>query len=436
MTNNEYFIEALQSGAYKRLDWVIDCFTQAAHKVIMTSDEETRTYKDFYPYELVRMEGDEGLYFADHQDETFKQLTEYKPNEALFRFDDVIDLKPNDLPNVKEDIRECYGNVMINAVLFCHPFGDKIPFMKGRISPDDIKKEVVPRLMGRAQDGNNITVEEFIKHCDAASSLEGWVLMCAPSATVETLLPTPGVLELRDKLLKEHEHELDNPAVVASIMMQLAKYEKEVLSKTEADGFYLSGKSYDVVRMKRFIMYGMEGGFGGTKPELIKSSLNEGWDMDAFPAMVDGLRAGSYARGKETAKGGELYNTIQRIFQNVKIDADDCGSKHGMSWTVTKDNHKQFIGLYQIKSGKPVRIEHDQTEALIGTTITVRTPMLCKHQAPNYCKTCCGDTVSAGENTLHTTIGRVGSVFMYARMKSMHGKASKTTRVNLETDFS
>lgn len=380
MTNNEYFIEALQSGAYKQLDWVISCFTPVVHEVLLAKDERGDSWKDYYPYQLVILENEpDRLYFSDHQDEGFKQLAEYKPGHALFKFSDVINLKSNDLPNVKTDITECYGNVIINAVLFCYPFGDKIPFMTGKITPSAIKKELIPRLTGKQEEGKQpITVDEFVKHADAASSLEGWVLMCAPSVTKEALSPAPGVLKLRDELFEKHKHELDNPVVIANIAMELAKYEKEVLGKTEADGFYLSSKSYDVVRMKRFIMYGLEGGFGGTKPELIKSSLNEGWNMEAFPAMVDGLRSGSYARGMETAKGGELYTIMQRVYQNVEVKDTDCGSKRGMSWTITKDNHHMFAGLYQVVSGKPKLIEEGSTEQLVGSSIEVRTPMLCK----------------------------------------------------------
>lgn len=440
MKNNQYFIEALQSGAYKKQAWIIDVFTIADYDRLTNDTEDNRSYENFYPYQLVKLDSDpDNLYFSDHQECTFTKLEDYKKNESLFRFSDVITLQPNDLPNVKEPVTECYGNVVINMVVLCYPFGDKIPFQTGKIDGGKLKNLIVPRFTGKQKPGEEpITVEEFNKHLDAVSSLEGWVMLCAPASPIETLTPSPGVLELRDKLFEKHKHELDNPAVIANIAQQLADYERNALKGTEAEGFYMGGKVYDVVRMKRFLMYGLEGGMGSSNPKFIPQSLDEGWNLDAFPDMVDGLRGASYARGKETALGGELYNLTQRAFQNIKVDMEtkDCGAKHGLPVLVTDYTYKRLLGLYQIINGKPVAITEESAKSLVGTTIELRTPMLCKNKSPDFCPICCGDGLSANPNSLHAIVGDVGSTFMYVRMKKMHGKAAKTLRINLETEFS
>lgn len=439
MKNDQYFIEALQSGAYQRMDWIIDVFTIAEYSTVGTG-EEAKSYQDFYPYQLVKRDDDpESLYFSDHQEQGFTKLSDYKPNTALFRFSDIITLQPNDIPNVKETVTECYGNVIINMVVLCYPFGDKIPFQTGKLDGGVFKKLVVPRFTGKQKPGEEpITVDELTKHFDAVSSLEGWVLLCAPVTPVETLAPTPGVIELRNQLYEKHKHELDNPAVVASIAQQLADYERKALKGTEAEGFYMGGKSYDVVRMKRFLMYGLEGGMGDSKPVFIPNSLNEGWNLDVLPNMIDGLRGGSYARGKETALGGELYNLTQRAFQNIRVDTEsgDCGAKHGLTVMVTEYNHKRLVGLYQIVNGKSTALTESQAKSLVGSTIELRTPMLCKNKAPHFCPVCCGEGLAANPTSLHGVVGDVGSIFMYARMKAMHGKAAKTVRISLETEFS
>lgn len=443
MDKRQYFIESLQTGGYEYLSWVIDAFTESELEVVKVNAEETREPKDFNPMQMVRLASDpENVYCADVMENTFTKLEDYKAGEPYLKFSDKITLEPNDLPNVKEKIDGYYGEALVNMVLLCYPFGDKIPYHPGRFDEGVITKAVAGKLKAydpdvdpATRDRNFIYVDELVKHFDAVSSLEGWLLFCAPSVTIETMVPVPGVLELRDKLLKQHENELDNPAVVANIMTQLVDYEKAHLKDTEASGYYIKAKSYGVVRAKRFIMYGLEGGMGG-KPALITKSLNEGWDMDKFSNMVDGFRSGSFARGKETAVGGEWVKHFQRLFQNVRVEGDDCGTKDTMAWHVTEYNHKRFNGLYHMVNGKAVLIDASETKDLVGKTIHVRSPMLCKQKAPHFCATCCGKAITASGNALNTPTSRVGSVFMGARMGAMHGKAAVTKRFDLQNAFS
>lgn len=431
MKTRDYFIEALQAEQYKYLDWVIDCFSVTDYPSYKTLPDEQKT-----PYKLVRdAEGSKDLYFIDEQSDTgITKLEEYQYNEPLMSFKTKISLNPNDLPNVKQAIDTTYGNVFYNAYVLCYAFGDKIPFTTGRIEGKTIEKQIVPRL--RAYDPNVdpttrdkqfIYVDELLKHNDAVSALEGLSMIAVPSVSVNTMRPTKGVLELRDKLLKEHKDELDNPTVIADIMKQLTDYEREQL-KDDADvrGFYINAKSYDVIRSKRFIMYGLEGGMGDAEPQLITKSLNEGWDVNNLPAMADGIRGGSYARGKGTAEGGEWVKHFYRVYQNIRIEQEDCGTSQGLPWVVTEHNHQRFVGNYQVVNGTSVLIKPEDTLGLVGKTIMVRSPMLCKAKAPHFCRKCCGEVIYANKDALHSVTARVGSIFMLVRMKQMHGKAIKT----------
>lgn len=438
MHNNNYYIEAIQAGTYKRLDWIIDCFTVTEHPIF-----EEGKFDSFYPYQLVRSQTDtNALFFVDSVEQTVTKLTDYKPNRPLFTFQDRITLKPNDLPNVSSEIDTNYGNTLVNAYILCYAFGNKIPFITGKIKADKVESQIVHRLREHVigeedtRDPSFIYVDELIKHNDAVSALEGFCMLSVPSVSVETMLPTPGVLALRDELLKAHAGELDNPAVIADIMGKLAAHEKAQLKGTDAEGFYLSGKSYDVIRMKRFVMYGLEGGFGDDAPHLITRSLKEGWNMEQFPALVDGLRGGSYARGIETAVGGEWVKHFQRVFQNIKVVEPDCGTVNTMSWGVTDYNYKRFVGLNRMVGNRATLLDEQTAKSLIGSSIKVRTPMLCKTTAPNFCETCCGEAISASANALHSITSEVGSVFMLARMKKMHGKATATRQYDLKNAIS
>lgn len=429
MNNNEYYVEALQAGTYKKLDWIIDCFTVTPYPIF-----EEGKFDTFYPYQLVRsVNAPEALFFVDGIEESITKLDDYVEGKPLFSFKDRIELKLKDLPNVLEPVETNYGNALVNAYILCYPFEDKVPFMTGRMNGRDIEEQLVHRLKPydpsvdvTTRDPAFIYVDELVKHNNAVSALEGLCMVVVPSLSMETMVPTPGVLELRDKLLKQYANELDNPAVIADIMGKLAAHEKAQIKGTVAEGFYTSGKSYDVIRMKRFILYGLEGGLGTGEPHFIARSLKEGWDMEQFPAMVDGLRGGSYSRGIETAVGGEWVKHFQRVFQNIKVVEPDCGATNGLSWNITDYNYKRFIGLNQIIGTKTTTLDEQSSKALIGTTINVRSPMLCNTIAPNFCETCCGVAISASANALHSVTAEIGSVFMLARMKNMHGKATTT----------
>lgn len=438
MHNQEYYIEAIQAGVHKKLDWIIDCFTVTDYPVF-----EEGQFSTFYPYQLVRSQTDPGgLFFVDGIEESITRLADYKTGQPLFLFTDRITLKPNDLVNVVTDTDTNYGNVLFNAYVLCYAFGNKIPFMTGKIKAGDVEGKIVNRLREHVpgeeetRDPAFIYVDELIKHNDAVSALEGLCMISVPSVSVETMLPTKGVLALRDKLLKEHEHELDNPAVIADIMAELAAHEKANIKGTDAEGFYLSGNAYNVLRMKRFVMYGLEGGFGDETPHLITRSLSEGWDMEQYPALVDGLRGGSYARGIETAVGGEWVKHFQRVFQNIKVVEPDCGSTKTMSWGVTDYNYLRFVGLNRMSGSTVIKMDAKMTKGLIGSSIKVRTPMLCNTTAPNFCEACCGEAISASANALHSITSEVGSVFMLARMKKMHGKATITRQYDLKNAIS
>lgn len=434
MDTNTYYIEALQSGAYKRLDWAIECFSITDYPIF-----ENGTINDYYGYQLVRSSTDrDKLFFVDKVENGITELSQYTPGEPLMRFSDRIVLQPNDLPNVKKKTDTNYGNVFYNMFVLCYAFGNKIDFVTGSIKGRDIENQIAARLVKYTpgeedtRDPEFIYVDELIKHNDAASALEGLIMLSAPSVSVDTMMPSPGVLELRDKLLEQHKDDLDNPATIAAIMKQLTDHEKEQLKDSDSKGFYLSGKAFDVIRAKRFLLYGMEGGFGDTKPHLVKESLKEGWNMQNFPALVDGIRGASYSRGKETAVGGEWVKHFQRVFQNIKIVEPDCGSKHGMEWRLTEHNYERFIGLNRVVAGKPQPLDSDTCKSLIGSTIIVRTPMLCKTTPPNYCEACCGASISATPDALHSVTSKIGTVFMLVRMKKMHGKATETRIYDVE----
>lgn len=406
---------------YKR--WVLSCFA-------VTKGD---TYEEGYPKKLflTRQEGDDKRYFHDPMNEENLIPIEGSSIQArLFDFKERIKLAAGMLPNVKEPVETTVGNVIFNAAVLCFAFGDKIPFMTGEINGEKLEAKLAMMFLK-----GELNAEEIRRYMKSITAMAGYSQLCAPSASPQTMTVNPAILKRRDELYKQHAHELNDPAVLAGIDAELVKMDAEAFKGDPAEKFFVSSKTRSTRRKKAKISYGQEAGFaelGGEKP-FIPQSLAEGLKFDQMPAIADAARSASYSRGKETALGGESVKYFYRIFQNTKIAVDDCGIKVGLTWNVTEGNYKRFLGQYLISNGVPVRIDETVAKASIGKTIEVRSPVLCKTIAPSFCAKCAGDTLSLNPTGVHVAISDVGSTFMLASMKAMHGKSLSTAKYNFNS---
>ena len=435
MQNNEYYIKALQSNLYEYRDWVLSCFSVTDYDVF----DDTSNSKLYHMQLIKKKDEPNRLYWFDEENPNEPiELTDYLVDKPLFLYKDRIVVKAGELANVKVDIETNYGNCLFNAIALIYPFGDKIDFITGRISGRKIEMIISSNLHdtpeeGEPRDHDKFYVDELVKHADAVTSLEAFNYTCVPTTSASTMLPNPKVVKRRDELLKQHAGDLHKPVVVAKIQEELAKLDKQGFADDRANGFYLSGKAYDIVRMKKFTMLGLIGGFGGEKPVLVKTSLAEGWDREALPSLIDDIRAGSYARGKSTQIAGAGVKLQYNAFQSVTISEDDCGVKNGMEWLVTEDNYGQFNGRWMITTSGLVPLDSSNVKEYIGKTIILRTPMLCKLPPPSYCAKCAGNSISMLPNSVHITASNINSIYMNVTMKSMHGKSLQTKKYYIFT---
>lgn len=433
MRSIDYLIKALQAKTYEYREWVISCFSVTQYRIFEEISDNQK-----FDYMLVTKRGSENLlYFIDPDNpDTLTLLEEFKPNKPLLYYTDRVTLNPGDLPNVKKTIETTIGNCIINCYLLIYPFGDKIEFMTGKVNGNKILSIVTANLHAtpdedEERDPSKFYVDELLKNCSAATALEAFNFTCVPTTSESTMLPVPAVVKRRDELLKLHKHELDKPSVVAKIQAELANMDKAYFKNDRASGFYLANKAYDIVRMKKFIMLGMIGGFGGNKPTLVSSSLAEGWKVEDFPPIVDEIRNGSYSRGKATAVAGGDVKLVYNALQSVTVQQDDCGVKTGLSWLVTEDNYGLFDGLYQVDGEQLIRLDSTIVRNYIGKKIIVRSPMICKNSAPSFCAKCCGDSISMLPKSVHITASNINSSYMDIAMSAMHGKTLKTKKFDI-----
>ena len=440
MLIRDYFVQSLQNNLYQNKIWVLEVFSTCEFVVY----DEVPTH-ELYPYQIVTKKGDKrSAYVVMKSGDTYvlEPLEDYVMGQPVCVIRGLLELDKGDLVNVVGKTVTTYGNAFINCYILIYPFGDKFDFITGYVNTGDIEKRIASTLTdtpppGTVRDKDLIYVDEFLKYGEAMSSLEGFSMLCVQAASPATMVPNPIVVRRRDELFEEYKDQLDDPAVVARIQMELSALDKDSLKDDVSKDFYMKGKSWDVIRMKRYAMYGVEGGFGDeNEAVLIKKSLDDGWEIEKMPAMIDSMRSGSFSRGKETALGGESVKTFYRIFQNVKVSEDDCKSQLGMWYDVSKENYTRYVGLNAFDTKGYHLTTEPEMKSLIGSKIQLRTPMLCKTQAPNFCKVCVGEVLAARPEAVHIVTSDVGSAFMGARMGAMHGKALRTVAYDFQSAIS
>jgi len=446
MDRRQYFIEAMQAEKFKSKDWIISVFAVNRYDPDLQKTSKGQEWlADPDPvYNIVHNPADkEGVYFIDPNNGNQMTKIDGAHSELpVFGVKDRIDLNPGDLPNVFEKIDTTYGNALINCIILVWPFKDKFPFVTGRINGFALEARIAARLKdtpeaGAERDPAFVYVDEFLLYCEAMSSLAGISEIYVPAASPKSMVIDHAVIKRRDELLEQYKEQLHDPAIVAKIDAELAALDRSMFKGDDAEGFYIKGKSFDVSRKRAFVMVGIESGFGDTRNGVnpITKSLEEGWDIERMPDMVDSLRSGIYNRGSQTALGGESVKYFYRIFQNTRVAEDDCGTKSGIPRTVTKDNWKTFVGLHlaaqQQRDGQSAhpdvtRLTEEKLQLLIGKTIITRSPMMCKTEGASFCALCVGDTLAKLKTGLHIAAADVGSIFMLLFMKAMHGKALRT----------
>ena len=230
--------------------------------------------------------------------------------------------------------------------MLIYPFFDKIDYVNKEFVISEIENQISARLTtnpehqvkGEFIPDNPIFVHEYFTFIDAALSLEGYSSICVPGASEKTMVVNPETIKLRDRLFEENKDKLHDQIVVVNIEKQLVESEKKWLKGDISEGFFFSGSQIAGKRKKLLMSIGYEGGFGTSG--LIKNSLAEGWNIKDIPLIVSNTRSGAYDRGKETSLGGYATKVINRVFQNVKLSREDCGTKLGWDAFVTDVNKK------------------------------------------------------------------------------------------------
>lgn len=414
-----FFLEGVEYKKHLDVDWILGVFTLAEYPF---SDE----LRDWTPYDLAtdRKTG-KRVFFDPVNDGNFTQITGVEDLSPIMNYKGVYSLKPGQLPNVVEPIKTLGGTMLANIYCLVLPFGDKIPYINKKLSTGDVNGPVA-KLLSTGQ----ISINEYLYYCECVGFLGNLCAISVPTGSVKTMTVGANVIQLKEKLLKEHKAELTNTVVMTNIENQLVKLDEENFKDDVSKDFFMSAKSRATSRKKAHILYGLDDGLGGGKPSLTTRSLADGMKVEDIPAAADSTRAASYSRGFLTAQGGELVNYLYRIFMNTKITSDDCGTKQGIEVLITDDNYKRYIDRFMLLNGKTLLITADTVKSLVGKRVVIRTPSRCKEKVPNFCGMCTDNFFFNSRETVHIETSLPGSIIMNDRMKAMHGRAYKIALFN------
>lgn len=444
MNKQTLFLKAMGAQEYRRRAWVFSAFS-----LIREAPDAWR--KDPYPYRLVQTPT--GHFYVDpDQQLALVSISDGVVGEALYRVKEEVTITHlSGVPNyqirnkdaVIDETVSClttYGNLLFNFICVIHPFGVKLNYIEGRVSPSQMEDLIVKRLKDAPIDlstknDQDIYVDEYLVFCDAMFYLAGFTQLCVPASTRKTMTAAPGIVELKERLLEENKDRLHDPAIIAKIDAELVAFDKAYMKGDLGEGFLISGKAYNIVRKKLFGMHGAEVGLdNGVDVDLIKNSLSQGWDLSKFPAMNNSLRAGSYGRGAETMLGGESVKWLLRASSNINVALADCGSRLGNTKYIDGDNYTWLTGFHVITAEGIVEVPSDEVaKTYVGRSVLVRSPMYCKLDKTDFCAVCVGARLAQNPTGLSIAVSEFGSSFLAISLKSSHGKALSLAKMNYKT---
>ena len=427
MNKRDYYLLCMNSETYMERDWVISAFTVV--------DPRPHITEVTYPYQIIYDPvAPEGLFFAKPEGQGYVsvRIDGVEHDRPLFGAKEGVDIVAGELPLQHDSVNTSYGIILGNMYLLYYPFGNKFKFHNGVIGQDFETKltgmlsDNIPGRIGELP--NRIYVHEFERYGEACGALAAYDKLFASSGSLKALTVDPTVIELRDRLIEENKHQLYDQRVHAEIEEQVVAADKASFKGDPAEDFLITGKSFNPTRKKQLIMIGGSAGFGGDdggSASFIPTSLRDGWRVEDIPIHANEARAGSFFRGKETALGGADVKNGTRMGMNSKIDSEYCGTKMGLPTVINNTNQKKYYGLYVVGKNGPILIEQSNVQQFFDRPIMVHSPAHCASKGDAYCKTCIGKTWSLLENGVTNTITNIGDVFMYDKMKRMHGKALK-----------
>lgn len=432
MNKFDYLFEAFNDRAYIRKTFLLSIFsivhdTPANHKLL----NET-------PYALFRDDKNKKVYFYRPSGE---QVYIDHPNYASALFDKNEKLTVNTEVNewIKDRFETTVGIFLVNMVVIKESVGDAGSYINGPIGAGTIKGLIDSVMVDNPAEGETVpvgkaSIDQCLQITKNLDYLEGMNGVFVKASSVDVLTVHPDVIALRDKLLKELEEQgkLNDPVAVAQVIDEVVSLDAKLQYSGPSKDFFINKKFIDNARKKMFIIFDMVPDFNTGKYQLLRKSLNEGWDQDHFPKYINTAISASYDRGNATGEGGAEVKVAILLTNRIVAEGTDCGTLRTETVKLSKYNFNNWVGGY-FKQGDKLAILGKTDRALIGSTLEMRVPQYCQQPDDNLCRTCCGEKLGSIKDRVSAEVVFIFTGFMLTRMKGMHVSQLKTISLDLDS---
>ena len=364
-----------------------------------------------------------------------------KANEPIYHRLDTFKFMADTVKSFFGDVKFASGDIgtvttvgrfLENVIVLQYPTNFNVFGYENSVWKDKaVLKRVTNSLTNKI-----IDIEQYRQFIDNFFYLNHISEICVPSMSERSLMTDPRVAEVKKKFIEEHQGQMNDPFVIKELEDQLIALDKAYIAGDSSATFFdgLGGKIYGVCRKKLFLMVGGIPAFDEStgKYDFNPNSLMDGWTPDVLPSIANEVRKGSYDRGRETAKGGAETKSVFRVFQDLSITQDDCGTKR----TIKADFRntfriEDFIGRTICVGGTDIVLRPENIDRYRGQIVDLYSPMTCACKY-DLCYKCCGQRLrDLGVKKLGLQTVKITSQFMQTAMKAMHGTVLQTKEPRL-----
>lgn len=361
-------------------------------------------------------------------------------NEPFFYMDEILEIPGDFHPMLKgKAVKTTFGLLLFNVILIWEPFKGTVDYINREFTKgifEDLFRDI---MVDNPKEGETVpqgkaSVDECLMFTHNCNFLEGLGTHYIKPGGLDALTVDPEVLALRDRLFKEHAHELNNPVVFTTIVEQVVALDMKKMLEGPSKKFFINKKFIDNSRKRMFIAFGIEPNDTGDGWVALTQSLDEGWDTKHLAAYINTAVAGSYSRSNATGEGGSMVKETLRLIGRavVSMTIPDCGSPSTETVIIAQSNKKYWLGIFAVINKTLTLITKDNVDSLIDKPIEIRASNRCTLPDGQYCQTCCGIGLGAYGERLSSEIVLIPTRMMGQRMKAAHIAGSTTAVLDLD----
>ncbi len=429
MNKFDYLFEAINNRAYNRKSFLLSVFSIVTPSVANNNKLKT------VPYALLRDSDTKEVYFLKEGKKVVIEHTEY--DKALFNKNDKITVDMSVHEFIKEKIETTVGLLLVNLVVFFESVGHAASYINGPITPGTVRGLIDSIMVDDPKEGETIpsdkaSVTQCLNITKNLDYLEGLNDVFVKASSLDVLTVHPDVIKLRDKLLNELEKEnkLNDAAAVAKVIDEVVALDASIQYNGPSKDFFIDKKFIDNARKKMFVVFDMVPDFNTGKYQLLRNSLNEGWDKDNYPAYINTAISGSYDRGNATGEGGAEVKVMILLTDRIEAIDTDCQTPRTETVTLNDFSFGSWVGGYY-KTADGLKVLTKADKALLGKPLQFRVPQFCEQGDFNLCKVCCGEKLGAIQNRVSAETVLIFTHIMLQRMKGMHSSQLKMVKLDL-----